>query len=219
MSKNTVEKVAQEIKALKTVKSVLPKAEYKKAMKKLKAERKTLRKAAGAASSEHIEGSKISGNVTAGGDFTGRDKIVEGDSSFIGGDHVGGDKTKGDKVGGDKTKTGDISDSTVNVKSTPPAADPQQQEMQRLLADLQKELQQWRDTQEGASSELAQEIDAVGKQIDSLTNELNSEDPNWYSLKITAEGLQKAATNIGKTLPLIAPIATSIVQIASAYGK
>ncbi len=53
-------------------------------------------------------GAFIGGNVTVGGEFVGRDKVVLGDE-------VHGDKVLGDKVGGDKITVGDVSGTGVAI--------------------------------------------------------------------------------------------------------
>lgn len=168
----------------------------------------------------HAEGAVIAGNVTASGDFAGRD-INKHEGDVYHGDVVQGDKIMGDQVGGDKITVGDISggqgiaigrgaSAHVSIQHGMAASEnPDKQALQKLIQDLEQALS----TVPAAHGDT---VEAVAQTTQALVTMAEAENPNKTMLQITGEGLKQAAKNLAEITPDVLKIATGIVL---AIGK
>ncbi len=111
--------------------------------------------------------------------------------------------------------TGNYSNVILNIKSTltnvqqsvgamPAVDDTARQEVQHLLEQLSKELEQ-------IPASLQAEAEAVAASVQVLVDTAKSEQPNKPMLQITAEGLKKAAANLAGVAPMVVSIAGQVV--------
>jgi hypothetical protein len=144
-------------------------------------------------------GAYIGGNVTVGGEFVGRDKIVHGDTFHM---------------------TGDFRGANVNVKSTLthvtqtigalPGADPAARaELERLIRQLNDALQQ-------VPPHKAEDAEAVAESAERLVESAAKGKPNRRMIEISGEGLKAAAQNLAGVMPAVLTIAA---QIVAAVGR
>ena len=117
-------------------------------------------------------------------------------------------------MGDDIRITGNYSNVILNVKSTltnvqqsvgavPVVDDAARQDLQRLLEQLSKELEQ-------IPASLKDEAEAVAASVQVLVETAKSEQPNKPMLQITADGLKKAAANLASVAPAVVGIAGEI---------
>lgn len=129
--------------------------------------------------------------------------------------HVGGDYFGGGKSGDTFNMSGDFRGANLNVKSTlsgvhqtvgtlPQANKAQKAELQQLIVELDKVLQQ-------VPADKEEEADAVAQFAETLVNTAVSEKPNKMMMQITGEGLKKAAENLVGIVPAVVKIAGAIV--------
>jgi methyl-accepting chemotaxis protein len=118
-------------------------------------------------------------------------------------------------MGDDIRITGNYSNVILNIKSTltnvqqsvgtmPAVDDTARQELQRLIEQLSKELEQ-------IPASLKEEAQAVAASVQVLVDTAKTQQPNKPMLQITADGLKKAAANLASVAPMIATIAGQVV--------
>ena len=127
-----------------------------------------------------------------------------------------GDNKKTEVVMGNKTTIGNISGSNVNINS--PLIDATQtlnssknldEDGKKQLADLIEQLKTELQKMPAANAEDAETIAEYAK---NLVEAGAKEKPNRNTVKITAEGLKKAAENIAGVVPSVFGIASSIIK-------
>jgi len=77
------------------------------------------------------------------------------------------------------------------------------QDLERLIEQLGEALQD-------ISSNNREDAEAVAETLKALVDSAKAEKPNKTMLKITADGLKKAAKNLARVMPTVLPIATQI---------
>jgi hypothetical protein len=112
--------------------------------------------------------------------------------------------------------SGDFRGAIVNIKSTlwnvaqtvntlPGADRSAKAELTRLMERLNEALQK-------VPSEKAEDAEAVADSAKALVDAANKPKPNKATLRITADGLKKAAENIAAVTPAVVGIASQIVS-------
>ncbi len=162
-----------------------------------------------------VQGDYIAGDKTAGDQVSG-DKIVTGN---ISGSNVaigrGATATSQTSTGDTYNFSGNFSGAILNVNATlenvtqtigalPWADDETKAELERLVTQLQEQLQQ-------IPPEKEEEAEAVAELTETLLDNANKEKPNKQLLQITGEGLKQAAKNLAAIAPDVAKIAGTIV--------
>jgi hypothetical protein len=110
---------------------------------------------------------------------------------------------------------GNLNNVILNIKSTltnvqqsvgsmPAVDDAARQQVQQLLQQLSKELEQ-------IPASLKEEAEAVAASVQVLVDTAKSEQPNKPMLQITADGLKKAAANLASVAPMVVSIAGQVV--------
>jgi hypothetical protein len=113
------------------------------------------------------------------------------------------------------TLSGDFRGAIVNIKSTlrnvtqtvntlPSTDESAKAELAWLIEQLNEALQR-------VPPEKTEEAEAVADSAKALVDVANKPQPNKATLRITADGLKKAAENIAAVTPTVAGIATQIV--------
>ena len=111
--------------------------------------------------------------------------------------------------------SGNYSNMILNIKSTltnvqqsigavPAVDDASRQQLQSLIGQLSKELEQ-------IPASLKEEAQAVAASVQVLVDAAKSEQPNKPMLQITADGLKKAAANLAQVAPTVVSIAGEVV--------
>jgi len=111
--------------------------------------------------------------------------------------------------------SGNYSNMILNIKSTltnvqqsigavPAVDDASRQQLQSLIGQLSKELEQ-------IPASLKEEAEAVAASVQVLVDAAKSEQPNKPMLQITADGLKKAAANLAQVAPTVVSIAGEVV--------
>lgn len=111
--------------------------------------------------------------------------------------------------------SGNYSNMILNIKSTltnvqqsigavPAVDDASRQQLQNLIGQLSKELEQ-------IPASLKEEAEAVAASVQVLVDAAKSEQPNKPMLQITADGLKKAAANLAQVAPTVVSIAGEVV--------
>ncbi|HTP01912.1 MAG TPA: hypothetical protein VMJ64_11110 [Anaerolineales bacterium] len=111
--------------------------------------------------------------------------------------------------------SGNYSNVILNIKSTltnvqqtvgtmPAVDDASRQEVQRLLGQLSKELEQ-------IPTSLQEQAQAVSASVQVLVDTAKAQQPNKPMLQITADGLKKAAENLAGVAPMVVTIAGQVV--------
>ena len=162
-----------------------------------------------------VQGDYIAGDKTAG-DKVGGDKITVGN---ISGSNVaigrGAAATSQTSTGDTYNMSGDFRGANLNINSTlenvnqtigvlPRADEKTKAELQRLVAQLQENLQQ-------VPAYKEEDAEAVAEMTETLMDAANKEKPNKQLLQITGEGLKQAAQNLAAIAPDVAKIAGTIV--------
>jgi methyl-accepting chemotaxis protein len=112
--------------------------------------------------------------------------------------------------------SGDFRGAIINIKSTlrdvtqavstlPNAKESSREELTRLVDQLNDLLQK-------IPPEKVDDAQAVADSAKALIDAANKPKPNKTTLKITADGLKKAAENIAEVMPTVAVIASQIVK-------
>jgi methyl-accepting chemotaxis protein len=150
-------------------------------------------------------GAYIAGGVQiSGGDFVGRDKIVQGDE--VHGDVYSGD-FRGAILNVRSTLKG-VAQSIENVTGADPST---KRELEALVAQLAAALEQ-------VPPERDDDAEAVATLTESMVEQATAAKPNKTILQITGEGLKKAAENIADVLPTVLGIVTKIVATVGGLG-
>lgn len=117
--------------------------------------------------------------------------------------------------------TGDFRGAVLNIKSTltnvsqtisttPYADQSLKDDLQRLIAQLQEVLQQ-------TPADQVEEAEAVAETAKELVETATAQKPNKVRIRITAEGLKKAAENLATVMPQVLVIATQIVETVARF--
>jgi methyl-accepting chemotaxis protein len=126
------------------------------------------------------------------------------------------DVSKGGAVVGDTFHlSGDFKGAILNIKSTlrdvqqsvgeiPDAGPAQVEQLQGLIDDLTKALEQ-------IPPEKEEQAQAVAETAKLLVDSAKAETPNKTMIRITGEGLKKAAENLAEAAPAVIGLATQIV--------
>ena len=103
-----------------------------------------------------------------------------------------------------------IDSALTNVKQTvnalPSSSPDLVKEIEQLVSQLHKTLQQ-------PPPDKEEEAEAVAQATEIFVNAATKEKPNKFTVKITKEGLQKAAQNIASVMPKVMTIVPKIIEL------
>lgn len=130
--------------------------------------------------------------------------------------HVGGEQSYGDVYSGDfrgaiLNVRSTLENVTQSIKNVTGADESTKKDLEELVAQLAAALEQ-------VPPERAEDAEAVATMTESMVEQATATKPNKSLLKITGEGLKKAAENIADVLPTVLGIATKIVATIAGLG-
>jgi hypothetical protein len=129
----------------------------------------------------------------------------------VGGQHSHGDEYSGDFRGAILNVRSSLKNVTQSIDNVSGADHATKEELKKLVAQLGKVL-------EGVPPDRAEEAEAVAAQTELVVAQATAERTNKPLLKITGEGLQKAAENIADVMPTVLGIATRILAVVGGLG-
>lgn len=130
---------------------------------------------------------------------------------YVGGEHSHGDEFSGDFRGAILSVRATLNNVTQSIENVTGADESSRKELEELVAQLAAALEQ-------VPTERAADAEAVATQTELMVAQASAEKPNKSLLKITGEGLKKAAENIADVLPTVLGIATKIVAVIGGLG-
>jgi hypothetical protein len=150
----------------------------------------------GAVTLQHssVAGSLLTGTVSAGGDFVGRDKITQ----------------SGDFRGAIVTVGSQLQQVQQSIGAIPHADESAKQELSQLIQQLQEALAQ-------TPADKQEEAEAVVVAAAELVEKAKVAKPNKTSIQISGEGLKKAAQNLASIMPTVLTIAGQIVTAIARF--
>lgn len=151
------------------------------------------------------------GTIEKGGAGVGVAVGGQGGNLYVGGEHSHGDEFSGDFRGAILTVRSTLNDVTQSIENVTGADESSRKELEELVAQLAAALEQ-------VPPERAHDAEGVAKLTKSVMEEASAEKPNKPFLRITGEGLKKAAENIADVMPTVLDIATKIVAVIGGLG-
>ena len=148
--------------------------------------------------------------------FNQEGQTVHGDQHNAAGDMTvnQGDTYSGDFRGAILNVRSTLTNVTQTVGAIPYASEEEKQTLEVLLQQLSTALEQAAQDH----PESAEEVEAVAETTKALVEQANKDKPNRSLLKVTGDGLVKAAENLAKLTPPVLAISQQIVAFVLAMA-
>lgn len=152
-------------------------------------------------------GAFVQGSVTAGGSFTGRDTIIQGDA-------IAGDvnELSGDFRGAMVNVNSRLEHAAQSIGSMPHGQPEDRARLAGLIDELREVLAQ-------APPEQAADADAIARRIEVLAEEAENQHPDSDLIAQIGESVRRAAGRLAPRLPRLLPILTAILEMVRALTQ